>query len=93
MNNYDKIYIAGDFNYPSVRLDVEWSNNKDNEFVECFRDVFLTKTVKKKKKKKKNVKRERHTFNLQGCFTCTRTAGDGEQRAKFVSVSLIPVNT
>ena len=31
----------------SVRWDVEWSNNKDNEFVECFRDVFLTQTVKK----------------------------------------------
>ena len=29
---------------------------------------------------------------LQGCFTCTRTAGDGEHRAKFLSVSLIPVN-
>ena len=43
--------------------------------------------------KKKKVKRERHTFNLQVCFTCTRTAGDGEQRAKFLSVSLIPVNT
>ena len=32
----------------SVRWDVEWSNNKDNELVECFRDVFLTQTVKKK---------------------------------------------
>ena len=45
-NNYDKIYIVGDFNYPSVRWDGEWSNNKD-EFVECARDVFLTQTVKK----------------------------------------------
>ena len=29
---------------------------------------------------------------LQGCFACTRTAGDGEHRAKFLSVALIPVN-
>ena len=40
LNNYDKIYIVGDFNYPSVRWDGDWSNNKDNEFVECVRDVF-----------------------------------------------------
>ena len=46
MNNYDKIYIVRDFNCPSVRWDGEWSNNKDNEFVECIRDVFLTQTVK-----------------------------------------------
>ena len=44
---YDKIYIVGDFNYPSVRWDGEWSNNKDNDFVECVRDVFLTQTVNK----------------------------------------------
>ena len=47
LNNYDKIYIVGDFNYPSVRWDGEWSNNKYKEFVECVRDVFLTQTVKK----------------------------------------------
>ena len=51
LNNYDKIYIVGYFNYPSVRWDGEWSNNKDNELVECFRDVFLTQTVKKNQKK------------------------------------------
>ena len=49
LNNYDKIYIAGDFYYLSVRWDGEWSSNKDNEFVECVRDVFLTQTVKNKK--------------------------------------------
>jgi len=47
LNNYDKIYIAGDFNYPSVRWDGERSNSKDSEFVECVRDVYLTQTVKK----------------------------------------------
>ena len=47
LNNYDKIYIVGDFNYPSIRWDAEWSNNKDNEFVEYVRSVFLTQTVKK----------------------------------------------
>ena len=40
LNNYDKIYIVG--------WEGEWSNNKDNEFVECIRDVFLTQTVKNK---------------------------------------------
>ena len=51
----------------SVRWDVEWSNNKDNELVECFRDVFLTQTVKKKSKKKIITRnRERHTSNLLG---------------------------
>ena len=49
----------------SDRWDVEWSNNKDNELVECFRDVFLTQTVKKIKLKKTR-KRERHTSNLLG---------------------------
>ena len=53
LNNYDKIYIVGDFNYPSVRWDGEWSNNKYKEFVECVGGVFLTQVVKKKKKKKK----------------------------------------
>ena len=51
LNNYDTICIVGDFNYPSVRWDSEWSSNKDNEFVECVRDTFLTQMVKKKKKK------------------------------------------
>ena len=55
--NYDKIYVVGDFNYPSVRWDDEWSNNKDNEFVEC-----LTQMVKKKKKVTR--KRGGQTSNL-----------------------------
>ena len=52
-----------------VQLDVPsvWSNNKDNELVECFRDVFLTQTVKKKSKEIKITRnRERHTSNLLG---------------------------
>ena len=49
LNNYDKICIVGDFNYPSVRWDGEWSNNKDSKFVECVRCAFLTQMVKKKK--------------------------------------------
>ena len=52
LNNYDKICIVGDFNYQSVRWDGEWSI-KDNEFVECVWDAFLTQMVKKKLKKKK----------------------------------------
>ena len=48
LNDYDKICIVGDFNDPSVRWDGEWSNKKNNEFVECVRDAFLTQTVKKK---------------------------------------------
>ena len=54
-------YIVRDFNYPSVRWDGEWSNNKYKEFVECVRDVFLTQTVKKPTRK-----REGHTSNLLG---------------------------
>ena len=57
LNNYDKIYIVGDFNYPSG----EWSNNKDNEFVDCVRDVFLTQTVKNPTGSRR---REGHTSNL-----------------------------
>ena len=49
LNNYDKICIVGDFNYQSVRWDGEWSI-KDNEFVECVWDAFLTQMVKKTKK-------------------------------------------
>ena len=41
LNNYDQIDIVGDLNHPSVRWDGEWSNNRDNEFVECVRDVFV----------------------------------------------------
>ena len=44
MTTYIHVWVGLD----SVTCDVEWSNNKDNEFVECFRDVFLTQTVKKK---------------------------------------------
>ena len=47
MTTYIHVWVGLD----SITCDVEWSNNKDNEFVECFRDVFLTQTVKKKKKK------------------------------------------
>ena len=61
LNNYDKICIVGDFNYPSVRWDGEWSNNKDNKFAECVRDVFLTQTVKKTTGSRR---REGHTSNL-----------------------------
>ena len=53
LNNYDKICIVGDFNYPSVRWDGEWSNNKDSKFVECVRCAFLTQMVKKKKNRRR----------------------------------------
>jgi len=59
LNNYDKIYIVGDFNYTSIKWDAEWSNNKDNEFVEYVRSVFLTQMVKKRKKERKKKKKEK----------------------------------
>ena len=59
LNNYDKIYIVGDFNYPSIRWDAQWSNNKDNEFVEYVRSVFLTQMVKRRRRERKRKEKKK----------------------------------
>ena len=74
LNNYDKIDIVGDLNHPSVRWDGEWSNNRDNEFVECVRDVFLTQTVENKNKQNNNNK----TLGREKDIAWPRTGKQGE---------------
>ena len=38
---FDKICIVGDFNYPTVKWNGEWTSTKDEIFVDCIRDAFL----------------------------------------------------
>ena len=46
--HYDRICIAGDFNYPKISWDGTNSNKGDNEvFVECSKDAYLIQKVTK----------------------------------------------
>ena len=44
-NRYSKIFIAGDFNYPTINWNGVFSNNNDESFIECLRDCFLVQLV------------------------------------------------
>ena len=41
-----KVCIVGDFNYPNIKWDGEWTGNQDNEFIESIRDAMLIQMVK-----------------------------------------------
>lgn len=45
LQNYDRICIVGDFNFPNVRWDGTWTNEKDNQVIETIRDVFFVQKV------------------------------------------------
>ena len=45
--------IVGNFNFPTVKWDGEWSVIKDDMFVECVRDAFLTQMVSKPTRRRK----------------------------------------
>ena len=44
-SKYRKICIVGDFNYPSIKWNGEWTGPQDNELIECIRDAHLTQMV------------------------------------------------
>ena len=43
--DYDRVFICGDFNYPTARWDGTWSNERDEAFHEAVRDGFFTQHV------------------------------------------------
>ena len=43
---YDKICVMGDFNYPNVCWQGNWTSTKDETFIECIRDAYLYQMVK-----------------------------------------------
>ena len=45
IKSYDKTLIVGDFNYPTVNWNGDWSSTKDEVFLECIRDAFLHQMV------------------------------------------------
>ena len=45
--------MVGDFNFPIVKWDGEWSGIKNNMFVECVKDAFLTQMVSKPTRRRK----------------------------------------
>ena len=45
ISKYRKICIVGDFNYPSIKWNGEWTGPQDNELIECIRDAHLTQMV------------------------------------------------
>jgi hypothetical protein len=47
LKRYDKVCITGDFNYPNVNWDGNWTSSKDEAFTECIRDAYLIQMVKK----------------------------------------------
>lgn len=47
LSGYDKICVFGDFNFPDARWDGNWSGEKNDDLVECFRDAFLIQKVTK----------------------------------------------
>lgn len=46
-NSFDKIFLTGDFNYPTARWDGTWSNDNDEELYEATRDGFFIQHVDK----------------------------------------------
>ena len=46
-SQYDCVYICGDFNYPTIHWEGGWTNEKDNKFVEAYREGFLFQHVDK----------------------------------------------
>ena len=47
INQYDKVYITGDFNFPKVKWNSSNNNNLDEIFVETLREAFLVQHVDK----------------------------------------------
>ena len=45
LNPFDKIILAGDFNYPDVVWEGGWTGTKDESFIESIRDGFWTQHV------------------------------------------------
>ena len=45
LNSFDKIILAGDFNYPTIDWEGGWTGTKDEIFVESLRDGFWTQHV------------------------------------------------
>ena len=46
IKKFHKVCIVGDFNYPNIKWDGEWTGNQDNEFIESIRDAMLIQMVK-----------------------------------------------
>jgi len=44
---FDCVCIVGDFNFPRIRWNGIWTNEKDNEFIECLHDAYLEQMVDK----------------------------------------------
>ena len=43
---YDKVCIVGDFNFPSIKWNGEFSGNTENEFVECTHNARASDNAK-----------------------------------------------
>lgn len=56
IKRYDKVCIVGDFNYPTIKWNGEWSNEDDNEFIECIREAYLTQMVRNPTRVRKGFK-------------------------------------
>ena len=46
-DSFDRAFICGDFNYPTVRWDGTWSNDNNESFCEAVRDGFFTQHINK----------------------------------------------
>ena len=46
IQKFDKVCILGDFNYPDINWDGEWTGDLNNNFIECINDAFLSQKVR-----------------------------------------------
>ena len=46
VNKFNKVCIMGDFNFPTIRWDGEWSGDKNSMIIKKLQDAFLVQRVK-----------------------------------------------
>ena len=52
IQKFKHLYIVGDFNYPNIKWQGEWSGAKNNKFIESIRYSFLDQLVTKPTRKR-----------------------------------------
>ena len=59
VKQYQPVYIVGEFHFPTIKWNVVWSGNSDNEFISNIRNALLIQVVREPTRR-----RAGHTSNI-----------------------------